>query len=309
MCDNLTPLQAWQSRVQELSASLARLRSIFLADPDPVGLKRWAGLYAIFEGLEGELQALTGHEQHPQAQERWRALAQAQVVFHARARLLGELLGSMTLRQKLYRGGDGQPHTLLSLAEAWLPRISSDSQFTPSTLPALGPLYEPEASHAAAHDLSLVRLPFLEERWWDLPLAARAAGLHAIRGKFAGQPAFLDALSPASGALLQGFPRSTHDQPELPVSTSFLTHLAADLYAAARVGPAYALAVFALELNYGDPTGFGLENPDQIEGREAAPHCMPSAVQRAAAILLALEQASDGAPELEQLITRLKAFW
>jgi hypothetical protein len=309
MCDQLTPLQAWQSRVQELVGVLARLRNIFLAEPDPVGLKRWAGLYTIFERLERALQELIKLEQHPDVQERWSALIQTQAIFQAHAQLLGELLGSMTLRQQLYRRGVGKPHNLLSLAEAWLPRTSSDPQFAPSIIPALGPLYEAQAPHSGAYELSLVRLPFLEEGWWDLPLATRAAGLHAMRSKFEGQTAFLDALSPASRALLQGFPRSPHDQPELPFSASFLTHLAADLYAAARIGPAYALAVFALELDYGDPTSFGLENPDQIEGREIAARCTPSGAQRAAAILLALELAGNSAQELEQLISRLKAIW
>ena len=260
-----------------------------------------------------------------------------------------EILGGLGIKHGVRVDGEPQAFdgAFSSLAESWLNEFRKPLNLGRTfVLVGRGPLLDPGKG--------IVRVPFLDWDYWHLPLLGRALGLVAcedgsyqkkilpvfehilkqvedlLDGNSPAAPPDLERLLPEAQTLWQNYQQIVtvegradykKSKSEYLVEVSerqrqFLSHLFAEIYATAVLGPAYAIPVFVFELDYGYPIRNELTDPDQIEARETAPRFLPAAVHRASAILATLD-AMDQEEDLpysnngsyQAVIQRLRKLW
>jgi hypothetical protein len=269
----LDPETLWQTRVIALKEDLQRLWA--LVDNESLKSSR-DRLRLLLAPLEQDLERLhAGAEPGAGMPERWQALSALSLRSHALTAALLELLGGAGISQGLRSAAGHLDGGYSERAETWLrglgARAGTADDFV--IIAGQGPLL---ALPPRVTAIKAVRLPFLDWDLWHLPLLARAVGLLAtVAGPFS---AALEGVS----AEVKAFTSGQATVPFQSASPHVLQLLLAELLAVALAGPAYALSVFALELDYLAPaiapaTGEGLLTP----------------AQRAAAVLFALEVADE----------------
>jgi hypothetical protein len=260
---------AWSERVYALKADHAR--AVALLDVlEPMLAERLGRLLA---DAKSQLDTLQG------AGIDWPGLAR--VAEHCRE-VFGvqlELLGGLAISQGPALDKHGFDGGFTATAQQWLGDLRRSLCVGEECLVIVGrgPLFD--------RRLGVIRAPFLGWDAWEYPLLARAIGL--IVADELDQPgaelaATVDQLVPMLPPIIG---RRDGD-----AARKYLHHLFADMFTTAVLGPVYPMAAFALTLDYADPERLGVENPDQIERRDQADHFLPSAVQRAAAMLVVLER-------------------
>ncbi|MFL6448707.1 MAG: hypothetical protein ACJ746_13610 [Bryobacteraceae bacterium] len=164
-----------------------------------------------------------------------------------------------------------------------------------------GPLFE--------ENTCLVRVPFPDCELWYLPLVGRALGLAAA----APGSRFHAALQGTARHLPSGILPVLPSINDLPARNVFLDHVFADMLATAVIGPGYAVAVFALELDYTNPEDLQPLDPEPIEEVASEPRYLPAAVHRAAAILTVLDAMNRGSKRsrapYSAVVSRLVEIW
>ena len=156
----------------------------------------------------------------------------------------------------------------------------------------------------------VVRVPFLDGDLWHLPLLAPALGLALFDEALAGRhphsgevQACLAEWQPRVARALESALEKPADSLG-PQAASFLRHLAADMIAAALCGPLYPLALFVLVLDYGYPAAL-----DSAEAAAGPPLVLPSAADRAAAVLAALGTLAPERQSVKEARARLEKLW
>jgi hypothetical protein len=295
-----TPTHLWRERLGELERDLYRLDA--LLDDDLI--KQESGLDGKFRRSLGPLKAGAmnlGKEKGTDA-ELWGNLsALIRKCDEARKSQL-EFLGCVAISRYGFDNG------FAARAGEWLvgmrDRLGLDQRL--SVIAGLGQLWEP--------DPGVVRLTFPDWDLWHLPLLGRALGLMALSdAKY--REALDDSIRRFNDRIVGALrPRLNHAGKIDERARGFISHLFADMFAAAVLGPVYALAVFTLELDYSRPNQLELPDPDLIEGRETAPRFLPSPGARAAAILATLRAMNreDDPPSQRhytQILKRVEEMW
>lgn len=222
-----------------------------------------------------------------------------------------ELLGGMAIAPT----AEGTPAAglapeFLNLAQGWLNQIITEC--------ALGGPVRLVIGRSAAIEpdpglTSLVRVPFLDWDLWHLPLLGRQLGLLAAVRDPGGR------LAPLFGSLegeVSGLFESGDPAIALEMATHYLRFLFADCWATALIGPVYALAVFALELDFSAPLAFGAYQADDPQERLSGGRFLPSTAQRAATILETLRLTQELQPRqswedgaYEAILKELEELW
>jgi hypothetical protein len=292
-----TPDSLWRERFNELARDVSRLEA--LLDHNLIQQETGLGgkLSQLLSQLKVHVQDLKQRDKAGvAAPQLWADLVSRIRECRALCAAQLELLGGVALS---YHGFDDG---FVKQAQQWLVAFRDRLGLSQpvSVIAGRGTLLE--------SDIGVVRLSFPDWDLWHLPLLARALGLLAA----APGSKYSDALQPFIHAPTEQIKEILG---AVAQRCQFVQYLFADMFATAIVGPVYALAVFALELDYSNPHQFDLLDPDQIEGREAAPRFLPAPVHRAAAMLATL-QAMNGADErppskrpYTQIIKCLEELW
>jgi hypothetical protein len=275
-----TPGGMWRGQLVELRRDLARVQvltdDVLTAHHDILG----AGLRRLLGGQRRNLAVLEESVAGDAAPGRnlWRSLAERRADCRELCTVQLGLLGGLALA-----GGLGGPRPLddgfATRASAWVDglRQLADLRRPLVVIPGRGPVLEPA--------VGLVRIPFLDWDLWHLPLLGRVLGLVAAAEDRARGGALDDAEEALS---LELAARLGAREWPLGWERTYLEWLFADMFATTLLGPAYALAVFTLELDYAAPERQALERTTR--------HPLPSPAQRAAAILAtvrALERVAE----------------
>lgn len=299
MSNPISPEAMWQARFEELELDFQWAQLLLEEELDP----QQPGLGGSFNQTLSEVQAAFNTLKYARANlpaaDQWAQLAAVRQQSRRTFADILELLGGLAIRSGIRPGDPGLDNGISARAEIWLRRMLPPLglKTVPTVLPARGPLVNLDPGG----DPGLVRAPFLDWDLWHLPLLSRAAGLIAA----AEDPK--NRLRSTAPQIQDLVPAAIAAQPDY--AWRYLQQLFADLFTTAVLGPVYALPVFLLDLDYASPADYGLENPDLLSGRTAAPRLVPSPVERAAAILEALVyvdnltggQMADAAAQLENL--------
>ena len=290
----------WQARFEELELDFQWSQLLLAEELDP----QQPGLSGSFNQTLSEVQAAFNNlklvRANLSAADQWAQLAAVRQQSRRTFADILVLLGGLAIRSGLNPGESGLDSGISVRAEKWLRQLLPPLgiKTVPTVLPARGPLVnlDPES------DPGLVRAPFLDWDLWHLPLLGRAAGLIAA----AEDPK--NRLRSAIPQLQDLIPAALAAQPEH--AWRYLQLLFAELFTTAVFGPVYALPVFVLDLDYARPAANGLEDPDLLSGRAAAPRLAPSPVERAAAILDTLAYVDNlTGGKMADASTRLEALW
>lgn len=300
MSNPISPEAMWQARFEELELDFEWAGLLLGEELDP----QQPGLGGSLNQTLSEVQAAFNLLKLPQpnvsAADRWAQLAAVRRQSRRAFADILELLGGLALRSGLRPGEPGLDNGISARAEGWLRRLLPPLGLTtvPTVVPARGPLVNLDP----ADEPGLVRAPFLDWDLWHLPLLGRAVGLIAA----AEDPK--NRLRVAAPAVQDLIPVVLAANPDH--AWRYLQLLFADMFTTAVLGPVYALPVFLLDLDYAQPSAYGLENPDLLSGSEAAPRLMPSPVERAAAILETLAYIDNKTGgQLAEAAARLEALW
>jgi hypothetical protein len=299
----------WADRVDQLERDLVRVSALLdeLGQWNPSLSGRFGRLLsALREDQLGPLRqaAAVG----ALAPDLWKRLSTAHTACRQVFDMQLELLGGAAIREGIDQAGAGFDGGFAARAEGWLDGLRRGAGLRQelAVIPGLGPVLE--------RTTGVVRAPFLDFDLWTLPLLARALGLVAAdedRERAGGR-------FEKTARLLAPMVRELRQPDGGPAGweQAWLEHAFADMFATAVIGPVYALAVFALELDFIGPERYGLADPEQVEDRELASRYLPSPVQRAATILATLD-AMDRDPArawhqegpYSAIVVRLRDLW
>jgi len=295
-----TQIQLWRDRLGQLEQDLYRLGA--LLDDDLI--KQESGLDDKFRRTLSQLNAKVEdlRKEEGTAADPWGKLSKLISECDEARKAQLEFLGCVAISHYGFDNGS------VARAKDWLikmrGRLGLDQRL--SVIAGRGPLWEPGRG--------VVRLTFPDWDLWGLALLGRALGLMALSD--AGYRDALDnSIRPFNDQIVGLLRPRLNDAREIDNrARDFIRYLFADMVAAAVLGPVYALAVFALELDYGDPNQLELPDPDLIEGRETAPRFLPAPVDRAAAILATLKSMNreDERPSQRpytQILDRIEMMW
>ena len=255
----LEPEELWQTRLDALTDDLRRLDALLSSAPMEGTRHRFGQLLAP---LEQGLQRLPAQAQAgaPWSQ-RWQALSALAQKVQAAATAQLEMLGGMAMAQGIRPQGGEMDGGYSRQAEAWLRALYERTGLAGDFVVRSGRFSASDGTKVPTTiGLRVVGLPFLDWDLWHMPLLARDVGLLA-----GGEEPFR--------ALLEEIAGEGQD-------LLGLQSLLAEIVAMALAGPVYALAVFALELDYLAPASVG-------DGTGL------STTDRAATILYALQHIDD----------------
>lgn len=254
-----TPDNWWRTRVTAVEEDVARME--YLAGRALRNGYRDAGA-RFRDGVDDLKRALSGARAqpgHPMAQ-RWFELDRLETKSKELAGLELELLGGMILAAGPEGDGQGLDGGFAAEAAWWLndlrTRLRLDRPL--SVIIGRGPTLDVARG--------IVRVPFLDWDLWHLPLLSQAIGLLAAT----------DADLPEVPVPL-GWRGSPSDRKNLAAS------LYADMLATAVAGPAYPLAVLALQLDFAEP------DLRPVADHHAEDQAMPSSAERLAMLLATLD--------------------
>ncbi len=344
---SITPDLLWYNRLDGLEQDLRRVESLLEAELIELKPGFRGKLGGLLSDLLFELKALRDRAKtHKEPVHLWADLAslhrRSQKIIEAQL----EFLGGIAMVWGVSEGWGRFDEGFAPLTEEWLNelrrRVGLDRPL--SLIVGRGSILELE--------IGIVRIPFLDWDLWHLPLLGRAVGLLAATSEGRQKdrldkvvdpiiqqvnrlfwndvrqlPSDLVRMLPEIVEIGQGYQSATldtekelfrqnHQEPLNELSNqqrTYLYHLFADMFTTAILGPAYALAVFVLELDYYSPEQYSLEDPDQIEGRDMAPRFLPASSHRAAAILATLQAMDEEDPDQQRdynsVIQRLETIW
>jgi len=277
----VSPETMWSDRADQLDRDFQRVK--VLLDRDLEQQNRALG--GKFRVLLGDLDRTMGTlKESAGGPDQWGALRNARALAEPVFATQLELLGGAAITNGIKAGQAGLDDCFAQQAETWLNQLRQGAGLNGELTVIVG------RGPALAADLGVVHIPFLEWDLWSLPLLARAVGLLAAedRSPDSRLRAAIELLAPELDTLRMGSPPAPLKGPG-DWQTRYLQHLFADMFTTVLLGPVYALAVFALDLDYGNPEQYGLENPELIDDQPDAPRFLPTPAQRAAAILETLQ--------------------
>jgi hypothetical protein len=289
----MTPETMWRDRLDDLRTEHGHCRSVIdgmVRGPLPALAESLAMPLGRLDGSLTDLQR-SGAGAQPEAS-MWRMLAGVRRTAEDAFRMTLQTIGGLSLAG--VGDGAGQPvDPFVATAQAWLDKLRTRVSVNRPlvVVPGLGPLVDVR--------LGLVQAPFLDSDIWNLPLLARAVGMLAAEeddGAGGSLGAVVGALTPEVSDMLAGS------------ATRHVHALFADMVTTVAVGPAYPVALFALELDYAVPDTY----PADAAG--SAP--LPSPVERAAAVLATLREMNQTAPTAQfepepyrAIVERLEDLW
>lgn len=300
-----TPAFFWRERLAQVERDLDRIQALL----DDNLIKQEAGQGGKFGQRLGPLKIKARQlRQREDAgatpapvlwQDLYTLMSESRALCIAQLELLGGI-GIVRRASNIQPGLDGG---FAERAKQWLifhrDRLGLDKQI--SVIVGQGPRWDAE--------VGIVRLGFPDWDLWHLPLLARALGLMAAEP---GSPYY----SPLNKLGERSFQQSRAALPPDPTQFRvFLQQVFADMLATVLIGPAYAMAVLALEIDYCNPDQLELPGPDMMEVREAAPRYLPAPVQRAAAILATLKAMNTAADQagrevpFKPVVADLQEIW